>query len=118
MTDTAAADRMAWPKGEFRTPEMEAQEIGRSTPSADRLSIEEINPLNANLFAENRWQDHFARLRKEDPVHFNELETAGRYWSLSLSLSQYSFHAFPTFLSFTYFSLLHFFFPFHLAFVF
>ena len=35
------------------------------------------------LFLEDRWQDHFARLRAEDPVHLNELETAGRYWSVT-----------------------------------
>ena len=55
----------------------------RNVPAAADLAIEDINPLNAHLFRENRWQDHFARLRAEDPVHFNELETAGRYWSLT-----------------------------------
>jgi cytochrome P450 len=27
--------------------------------------------------------DYFERLRREDPVHFNESEVAGRYWSLT-----------------------------------
>ena len=27
-------------------------------------------------------RQHFARLRAEDPVHFNEIESAGRYWSI------------------------------------
>ena len=26
--------------------------------------------------------DHSARLRAEDPVHFNEIDSAGRYWSI------------------------------------
>ena len=65
------------------TPEMEMAEKGRGVPSASELSIDEINPLNAHLFKEDRWQDHFARLRAEDPVHLNELESAGRYWSVT-----------------------------------
>ncbi len=66
-----------------RGPEQEMAELGANVPAAADLSIDEINPLNAHLFREHRWQDHFARLRAEDPVHFNELETSGRYWSLS-----------------------------------
>ena len=62
---------------------MEMAEKGAGVPAAADLSIEEINPLNAHLFKENRWQDHFARLRAEDPIHFNELESAGRYWSIT-----------------------------------
>ncbi|MEM7323244.1 MAG: cytochrome P450 [Actinomycetota bacterium] len=87
MTDTTVeqtnADRAS--SGVFRNrgPEDEMAEKGANVPAADQLAIEDINPLNAHLFREHRWQDHFARLRKEDPVHFNELETAGRYWSLT-----------------------------------
>ena len=67
----------------IRTPEMEMSDIGEDTPSASDLSIEEINPANPHLFREDRWQEHFARLRDEDPVHLNEIETAGRYWSIT-----------------------------------
>ena len=67
----------------IRTPEMEMSDIGEDTPSASDLSIEEINPANPHLFREDRWQEHFARLRAEDPVHLNEIETAGRYWSIT-----------------------------------
>lgn len=67
----------------FRTPEMEQAEKGRGVAPASELALEDINPLNAHLFAENRWQDYFRRLRHEDPVHFNEIETAGRYWSVT-----------------------------------
>jgi cytochrome P450 len=58
-------------------------EQGAGVPDASELSIDEINPANAHLFAEDRWQSHFERLRHEDPVHFNEIETAGRYWSVT-----------------------------------
>ncbi|MDB4818770.1 hypothetical protein OAG98_04120, partial [Acidimicrobiales bacterium] len=67
----------------IRGPEQEMAELGANVAAAANLSIDEINPLNAHLFREHRWQDHFARLRAEDPVHFNELETAGRYWSVT-----------------------------------
>ncbi len=82
MSETAESP-LAPGMAEFRTPEQEQAENGRDVPAAAELALEDINPLNANLFAENRWQDHFARLRREDPVHFNEIETAGRYWSVT-----------------------------------
>ena len=81
MSDTKTD--IGWPDDEFRTPEQEQAEEGLGVPAADQLSIEQINPLNAHLFAEHRWHDHFERLRNEDPVHFNELATAGRYWSVT-----------------------------------
>jgi len=51
-------------------------------PAAD-VAIEDINPVNPWMFSQNRWQEYFKRLRREDPIHFNETETAGRYWSLT-----------------------------------
>lgn len=68
---------------EFRSPEQEQADAGRNVPAADQLALADINPLNANLFGENRWQGHFERLRREDPVHFNEIQSAGRYWSIT-----------------------------------
>jgi len=68
---------------DFKNPEQEMAEKGAGVPSAADLSLDEINPVNAHLFLEHRWHDHFARLRAEDPVHFNELDTAGRYWSIT-----------------------------------
>ncbi len=85
MTDTAEtrADDRAFFDANIRTPEMEMAEIGADVPSADELTIDQINPHNPHLFLEDRWQDHFARLRAEDPVHLNELETSGRFWSVT-----------------------------------
>ena len=85
MTDTAEtrADDRAFFDANIRTPEMEMAEIGEDVPSADELTIDQINPHNPHLFLEDRWQDHFARLRAEDPVHLNELETSGRFWSVT-----------------------------------
>jgi len=68
---------------EYVTPEQEQAAKGADVASPYDMPIEDINPLNAHLFSNHRWQDVFKRLREEDPVHFNELETAGRYWSLT-----------------------------------
>ena len=85
MTDTAEtrADDRTFFDANIRTPEMEMAEIGADVPSANELTIDQVNPHNPYLFLEDRWQDHFARLRAEDPVHLNELETAGRFWSVT-----------------------------------
>ena len=82
MSETATEQSHSVP-AEYRTPEQEQAEQGRDVPPAHELALEDINPLNANLFGENRWQGYFERLRAEDPVHFNEIESAGRYWSVT-----------------------------------
>ncbi|MBN4059553.1 cytochrome P450 [Acidimicrobium ferrooxidans] len=80
MSDTTAK---TIPLSELRTPEQEQAEFGAEVPAADELELHEINPVNAYLFQQDRWQGHFARLRAEDPVHFNEIQTAGRYWNIT-----------------------------------
>jgi len=82
MTDPET-EHNPWPVPDVRSPEQEQAENGAGVPDADDLAIDEINPLNAHLFSQHRWHGHFERLRREDPVHFNELDSAGRYWSLT-----------------------------------
>jgi hypothetical protein len=81
MSEATEQDQQ--PAGEFRTPEQEQAAIGADVPPAYEMPLEDINPVNAHLFSQNRWQEVFERLRKEDPVHFNQIRTAGRYWSLT-----------------------------------
>jgi cytochrome P450 len=52
-------------------------------PAASDVPLNEINPVWNRLFSENRMLEYFERLRRDDPVHFNETEVAGRYWSLT-----------------------------------
>jgi len=52
-------------------------------PAASDVLLDEINPVWNRLFSENRMLEYFERLRRDDPVHFNETEVAGRYWSLT-----------------------------------
>jgi cytochrome P450 len=82
VSETATEETRSGP-AEFRTPEQEMAGKGRDVAPAHELPLEDINPLNAHLFRENRWQGYFERLRNEDPVHLNEIETAGRYWSVT-----------------------------------
>ena len=56
---------------------------GMEHKSAYDLPLEKLNPINPRLWSEHQWQECFERLRAEDPVHFNETEIAGRYWSLT-----------------------------------
>jgi len=56
---------------------------GLEHKSAYDLPLEKLNPINPRLWSEHQWQECFERLRAEDPVHFNETEIAGRYWSLT-----------------------------------
>ena len=83
MTDTQI-DRETWlARKPVRSPEMEQAIFGGDVGEAADLPLDEINPLNPHLFREHRWHDHFARLRREDPVHLNELGSAGRYWNVT-----------------------------------
>jgi cytochrome P450 len=68
---------------QFKRPGSEQDEIKGAIPPASSVPLEEINPVWNRLFAENKSLEYFERLRREDPVHFNESEIAGRYWSLT-----------------------------------
>ncbi len=69
---------------EFKRPgDSEMTQQKGPIPSAYDVPLEEINPVYPRLFAENKIWDYFERLRNEDPVHFNETELAGRFWSLT-----------------------------------
>lgn len=67
---------------DFKRPGSE-EIIKGPVPDPYALEIDEINPISPRLFSENKWQDYFKRLRDEDPVHFNQTDLAGRYWSLT-----------------------------------
>ena len=64
-------------------PSEEGAEQKGPLPAAADLAIEDIMMVKPRLFSEDRWAEYFARLRAEDPVHFNETDLAGRFWSLT-----------------------------------
>ncbi len=47
------------------------------------LPLEKINPANPELFYRDLHWRHFARLRKESPVHWTDESSFGPYWSLT-----------------------------------
>ena len=57
----------------------------RIAPEVDpkALSLAELNPGNGDWFEQNKALDLFARLRREDPVHFTPESQFGPYWSLT-----------------------------------
>ncbi|MEC8075762.1 MAG: cytochrome P450, partial [Pseudomonadota bacterium] len=67
----------------FERPGAEMDKRKGDIPPASDVPLNEINPVWNRLFAENRSLEYFERLRREDPVHFNQTEIAGRYWSLT-----------------------------------
>jgi cytochrome P450 len=71
------------PKQTRAMPSAVGVEQKTAIPPASEVDLADILPVNPRLFSENRWQEYFARLRAEDPVHFNETEMAGRFWSLT-----------------------------------
>ena len=83
MTDTIDTNEgTAFLDPNIRTPEMEMAEMGRGRPGRlPNSTSAAINPANPHLYKEDRWQEVFARLRAEDPVHLNEISTAGRFWN-------------------------------------
>jgi len=77
-------DRETWlAEKPARNPDTEQAIFAGDVGAAADMAIDEINPLNPHLFREHRWHDHFARLRREDPIHLNELGSSGRYWSIT-----------------------------------
>ena len=82
MSETATGQD-AQPAAAPRTPEQEQAAAGANIPGAYEMPLEDINPINAHLYKDHTWPAYFERLRAEDPVHFNEIESAGRYWSVT-----------------------------------
>ena len=67
----------------FKRPGDSEELLQGEIPDPRQMLIEDINPVSARLFSEDKMWGFFERLRAEDPVHFNQTELAGRYWSLT-----------------------------------
>ena len=57
-----------------------AQEARRQ---AQNIPLEQLNPAQPELFSGDAMWEHFARLRREDPVHFTADSAYGPYWSIT-----------------------------------
>ena len=49
-------------------------------PDSGGLDLDLANP---RLYREDTWRPHFARMRREDPVHFHPESPYGPYWSVT-----------------------------------
>src|SRR5271165_4984489 len=47
------------------------------------MPIEEISPIDPDMFRDDTILPYFERLRAEDPVHFATHEEVGPYWSVT-----------------------------------
>ena len=54
---------------------------GRTAPWT--LPLSQIDPSRADLFERGEHWDYFARLRRDDPVHFTAASDFGPYWSIT-----------------------------------
>ncbi len=52
-------------------------------PDAALDALEDFDVSRPELFHEDKWQDWFARLRREDPVHYCKDSVNGPYWSVT-----------------------------------
>jgi cytochrome P450 len=52
-------------------------------PDADRLPLDAIDVRNPAIYQEDVWQRYFARLRREDPVHYCPASPYGPYWAVT-----------------------------------
>ena len=73
----------AHPIPDFKRPGDGENVISGEIPNPFDIPLADLNPVSARLFSEDKQWDYFKRLRAEDPVHFNQTELAGRYWSLT-----------------------------------
>src|SRR4026209_1175710 len=50
---------------------------------ADRVALDDIDVSDPRLYQDDVWYPYFARLRREDPVHFCRQSLYGPYWSVT-----------------------------------
>src|SRR5215207_11401872 len=49
----------------------------------DRLPLDELDVSDPSIYQDDVWQAYFARLRREDPVHYCPRSLYGPYWSVT-----------------------------------
>jgi cytochrome P450 len=62
---------------------MDAPVIAAPREDAYAVPIERIDVSNPHLYQDDTWRPYFARLRREDPVHWCENGIYGAFWSVT-----------------------------------
>ena len=57
--------------------------MSATLPDATNQPLQDIDISRPELFHEDTWYEWFARLRKEDPVHYCKDSVNGAYWSVT-----------------------------------
>ncbi len=52
-------------------------------PDPDRVSLDAIDISDTRLYQQDAWRPFFARLRREDPVHYQAQSPFGPFWSIT-----------------------------------
>ena len=52
-------------------------------PDPDRVSLDAIDTSDTRLYQQDAWRPFFARLRREDPVHYQAESPFGPFWSIT-----------------------------------
>src|ERR1700746_333939 len=50
---------------------------------ADSVALDDIDVSDPKLYQDDVWYPYFARLRREDPVHYCRRSLYGPYWSVT-----------------------------------
>ncbi|MGH3261345.1 MAG: cytochrome P450, partial [Trebonia sp.] len=62
---------------------MDALDTGTLPADPETTPLDRLDVSNPHLFQQDSWRPYFARLRREDPVHWCEDGIYGAYWSLT-----------------------------------
>src|ERR1700684_4646876 len=62
---------------------MDAPVIAEALGDPWSIPIDQIDVSDSRLFQDDVWPDWFARLRRDDPVHFIGDSQFGPYWSVT-----------------------------------
>ncbi|MGA3400629.1 MAG: cytochrome P450 [Acetobacteraceae bacterium] len=54
-----------------------------TTEDAWSIPLDRIDVSNPHLYQDDTWQSYFARLRRDDPVHYTKDGMYGSYWSVT-----------------------------------
>ena len=69
----------------FTKDDQKERQMSTTPQPADAMSqaLEDIDVSRPERFRDDTWQDWFARLRNEDPIHYCKDSPNGPYWSVT-----------------------------------
>ncbi len=72
------------PKQAYRKPvRPHYLELNDPVPTADEIDLDTLDLVDPEIWRQNKMWDRFARLRREDPLHWTPESVVGPYWSVT-----------------------------------